>query len=133
MTTHPIRVSAALLLCSVAIACGGSNNASNGPVTGGDEPNTIHVVSNQFEPSTLTVAAGTTVTFKFDNGGHNVVSGQGCTPDGQFCSPNDTNCMSAALSAAGVTYTHTFDAAGTYPYFCAPHCAIGMKGTITVQ
>jgi plastocyanin len=33
---------------------------------------------------------------------------------------------------AGQTFTHTFDVAGTYKYFCQPHEAAGMVGTIVV-
>ncbi len=31
------------------------------------------------------------------------------------------------------TYTHTFDVPGTYKYFCQPHEAAGMAGTIVVM
>jgi plastocyanin len=30
-------------------------------------------------------------------------------------------------------YTHKFAAAGTFDYFCAPHCGVGMVGTVIVH
>jgi plastocyanin len=34
---------------------------------------------------------------------------------------------------AGAEFSLTFDKPGTYPYFCAVHADLGMKGTIVVQ
>ena len=34
--------------------------------------------------------------------------------------------------APGATYRHTFSVPGTYRYFCIPHEAAGMLGTIVV-
>jgi plastocyanin len=34
---------------------------------------------------------------------------------------------------SGAQYSHTFTTAGTYNYFCRPHCGAGMTATITVQ
>lgn len=86
-----------------------------------------------FSPADLSVHVGETVQWVWASGGHNVVGGDNCTADGQFCSPNDTSCDTAPTSPPGTTYTHTFTAAGTYPYFCSVHCGLGMVGTVTVQ
>ena len=42
---------------------------------------------------------------------------------------------SPLLSAEGASYTISLEGvpAGTYPFFCMPHMAAGMKGTIVVQ
>lgn len=88
---------------------------------------------NKFVPATLDIKVGDTVTWVWIAGNHNVVSGTGATADGKFCSPSDTNCATAALSTTGATYSHKFTAAGSYPYFCRPHAAGGMTGTITVN
>jgi plastocyanin len=39
------------------------------------------------------------------------------------------------LPNPGQTYTISFGGApaGTYHYYCTPHLALGMKGTVTVQ
>src|SRR5215470_10301302 len=86
-----------------------------------------------FSPPSLTIQIGDTVQWSWSSGGHTVTSGSQCSPDGQFCSPSDSNCASALPSNVGATYSHTFSAAGTFPYFCIPHCGFGMVGTIVVE
>ena len=90
-----------------------------------------------FSPATLPIHVGDTVRWTWDSPGHSVVSGTATatteTPDGKFCSPSDTNCSTIQLSNMGATYEHTFNTAGTFPYFCAPHGTLGMTGTIQVS
>jgi plastocyanin len=85
-----------------------------------------------FVPDTVTISVGDTVRWTWAEDGHSVTSGDPCTPDEQFCSPDDTNCDQGILSDLGTVYEHTFDQAGTYNYFCFAHCAIGMTGVINV-
>jgi plastocyanin len=85
-----------------------------------------------FSPSTLSVKVGDTVCWQWKAGGHTVTSGSSCTADGKFCSPSDTSCSTATTSLVGAIYEHKFTAAGSFPYYCAPHCSAGMVGTITV-
>jgi len=79
-----------------------------------------------FKPTTLTVTAGTTVTWENGDGvAHTVTSATGSA---------DTYDM--ALSSGSVS--HKFTTAGTYNYYCKNHGAngsppTGMHGTITVQ
>ena len=87
---------------------------------------------NNFSPSTVTIPVGGTVMWTWASNNHNVVSGMNAA-DGKFCSPTDMNCNAAPTSITGTKYSHTFTAAGTYPYFCAPHLGAGMKGTVIVQ
>lgn len=71
-----------------------------------------------FGPATLTIRAGTTVTWVNNDGDlHTVTSTQGL-----FASPG---------LDAGDTFAYRFTAPGTYPYFCALHPH--MQGTIIVQ
>lgn len=79
--------------------------------------NTVTIQNNAFNPSSLNVTAGTTVTWiNRDNVTQNVVSDSGL-----FDSGNLTN---------GMSYNYTFNQTGTYPY----HSSISpsMKGTIVV-
>lgn len=85
-----------------------------------------------FEPSTLTIKVGETVRWEFLSEGHNVVSGVNGTADGKFCAPNNQDCAKAPTQGVGAAYEFKFSQAGTYPYFCRPHLAEGMTGTITV-
>jgi plastocyanin len=91
------------------------------------------VGDHRFLPPVVTVDAGTTVRWFWTSAGHNVVSGANGVADGLFCSPSNQNCASAPVSAAGASFDYTFTKPGTYPYFCAPHYSVGMKGTVVVQ
>src|SRR5437762_114332 len=85
-----------------------------------------------FVPDTVNIFVGNTVRWTWAEDGHSVTSGDPCTPDEQFCSPDDTNCDQGILSNLGTVYEHTFDQAGSYNYFCFAHCALGMTGVVNV-
>ena len=85
-----------------------------------------------FVPDTLNVHVGDTVRWTWASSGHSVSSGDPCAIDGQFCSPNNTNCQAGTLSNVGTVYEHTFSSAGAFSYFCAAHCSIGMIGVVNV-
>ena len=87
----------------------------------------------QFVPSPVNISVGDTVRWTWANSGHSVTSGHPCAADSQYCSPNDMNCAAGILSNQGTVYTHTFARSGTYSYFCASHCVIGMTGVVNVS
>src|SRR6059058_3094789 len=66
-----------------------------------------------FVPDTVNISVGDTVRWTWAEGGHSVTSGDPCTPDSQFCSPDDTNCPAGITSEVGHVYTHTFSQSGT--------------------
>ena len=116
------------LALSVVIACSSSDSTTSSsssgttPVTNG-----VTVSSNKFTPASITVKVGDTVTWTWAGGNHDVVSGANCTNDNVFT-------RSALQSTNGATFTHTFTKAGSFEYFCEPHCvSAGMKGTVVVQ
>lgn len=76
-----------------------------------------------FIPSTILVVVGDTVTWvNDDTAAHTVTSGTNPDgPDGKFDS---------SLFMAGAKFSHTFDAAGVYPYICMVHP--WMVGTVVV-
>ncbi len=76
-----------------------------------------------FIPADVVINVGGTVTWSNDDtAAHTVTSGSAAGgPDGNFDS---------SLFMAGGTFSHTFDEAGEYPYFCMVHP--WMSGTITV-
>lgn len=86
-----------------------------------------------FVPNMLNIFAGDTVRWTWASSGNSVTSGMPCTIDGQYCSPDDTNCDAGVLSNMGTIYEHTFVRAGTYFYFCHAHCDYGMTGIINVM
>ena len=76
-----------------------------------------------FVPQTLTVSAGTTVTWtNLDSAPHQILADSGQTGVDGFSSPN---------MATGSTYSYTFQKAGTWAYHCSIHPS--MKGTVVVQ
>ena len=85
-----------------------------------------------FTPPTVNISVGDTVRWTWDSNGHSVTSGDPCTADGQFCSPNNMNCAQPVLSNIGTVYEFTFAQAGTFNYFCAAHCILGMTGVVNV-
>ena len=87
----------------------------------------------QFVPDTVNISVGDTVQWTWSTSGHSVTSGLPCAADSQYCSPNDMNCASGVLSNSGTVYTHTFSQSGSYSYFCASHCVIGMTGVVNVS
>jgi nitrite reductase (NO-forming) len=78
-----------------------------------------------YEPATLTVPAGTTVTWKnLDSTLHTVTSGSAET------GVSGTEFDSSYL-AGGKTFQHTFSSAGTFDYYCTLHPF--MKGQVVVN
>jgi plastocyanin len=86
-----------------------------------------------FDPSTVNISVGDTVRWTWAASGHSVTSGNSCTADGQFCSPNNTNCSQCVTSAQGFVYEFTFTQPGNFSYFCCLHCAFGMVGAVNVS
>lgn len=123
------------MLLTVAIAgCGEDsvtdtgNNQGNGNGNGnggnGTADNEVTMVGQSFSPSNLTVPVGTTVLWiNESNETHTVTSGSNGEHDELFDSGN---------VAPGGEYSYEFQQAGTYDYYCIPHYASGMTGTITV-
>lgn len=82
---------------------------------------TVTIFNNRFEPKTVTVKAGTEVTWENKEGAHTV-------------SADDGSWKSAALTA-GKTYSYKFDKPGKYPYYCGFHGSAGgheMSGVVIV-
>ena len=80
--------------------------------------NTVNIKSYSFQPATLNVPAGTTVTWhNQDNVQHTVTS-------------DVQDLFDSGTIATGKKFTYTFQAPGSYSYHCSIHP--GMKGTIIV-
>jgi plastocyanin len=86
------------------------------------EPASVTVANFSFSPRDVTINQGETVTWTNMQGTHNVVFEGSPAP------------FPPSGPDAGVwPYTRRFDTAGTFSYFCAPHAAQGMRGTVTVN
>jgi plastocyanin len=111
----------ALCAASVLLASGCGSNSS-GPSDGGSNPppdGDILVQNDLYNPSTLTVATGTTVTWAWDSHG------------AQHTVTFDADPSQTSGTKTSGTYQRTFGSAGTFAFHCEIHPTI-MKGTITV-
>jgi len=79
-----------------------------------------------FSPANFEVAAGDTVRWEWENGGHNVKADT--VPDGSDWSGT----AGSDLFSSGHTYSYTFETPGEYSYYCQPHRGSGMTGSFTV-
>jgi plastocyanin len=99
----------------VVAACKSSTSSS------GPGANQVFMQNTAFNPTTRTVAVGTTVTWMNQDGfAHTVTYSSG--PGSSFDSGS---------VPAGGSFQHAFAAAGTVQYHCTIHA--GMNGTIVVQ
>lgn len=80
--------------------------------------NKVTIANYAFSPATITVKAGTTVTWtNQDSVHHSVTADNGKGPKSQ-------------LFGQGESYSYTFSKPGTYTYHCEPHPY--MQGTVIV-
>ncbi len=136
------------LFCLVALsalvflaACGGESTGTGGTTPTVGTTNTPAVTATQagntqtvmiitdssgsfaFSPASLTIKAGTTVTWKNTTAAsHTVTSDDGKSFDSGSANP---------IAAQSGTFSFTFTTAGTFAYHCAIHPF--MKATIVVQ
>ncbi len=111
----------------LAVGAGCKTDSSNpygssptGPSTSTTQPNTVTMAGMAFSPATITVAVGTTVTWKNTDGiAHTSTSDSGVWDTGNM--------------PAGSSQTTTFNTAGTFAYHCTYHASMGMKGTVIVK
>ena len=95
-----------------------SLGATGGVVDAAAKAVTVKIDNFTFAPPDLTVAAGTTVTWKNDDGEVHRVA-------------DDHNAFSSAALDTDDSFSHTFATAGVYHYFCTIHPY--MVGKIVVK
>ncbi len=103
--------------CNSATGYGGSSGGGGGPGA-----NQVFMQGSTFNPSTRTVAAGTTVPWVNQDGVTHTVT-------------SDTGTVLSGSVPSGASYSHAFNTPGTYQYYCTIHGTptTGMRGTIVVQ
>lgn len=143
MTTRRRVLTAASALLGAGALSGCTQSGASGDDSGGDGvPAETDVVVGPdsalaFEPESLTVSAGETVTWWFASSSHNV----SCRPEHAdvaelpagaepFASYDGDDRY--ATDPMGSTYSHTFSTPGEYVYACVPHIPHGMVGEIVV-
>ena len=82
---------------------------------------TVSMEDNYFDQPDITVEPGTTVTWvQTGQNPHTTTSYDGLWDSG------------IVEGGSGGTFSFTFEEPGTYGYYCIPHEAQGMSGTVTV-
>ncbi len=81
-------------------------------------PNEVFMDGTKFNPSSLTISSGTTITWtNKESSTHTVTSDKGTFESGDMMKSK--------------TFSFTFTTAGTFAYHCKHHS--GMTGSVTVQ
>jgi plastocyanin len=133
-------IAAAVALLSVPVALRAA--APGAPPTTHEVRMVVEGQSYRFEPAALTIHPGDRVRFTNVSGGpHNVSFDAAKVPDAAEAAlsagmPSQIQTLwGPLLTDANATYTVSFAGvpAGSYEFFCMPHMAMGMRGTITVR
>lgn len=109
-----------ILIFGIVAFSGCTQNQQNtkGQNASQNTQNTVIIQNFAFNPDTLTVPVGTTITWiNQESTPHDVVS--------------DTGAFTSPRLSTGAKYTYTFTQAGEYPYICGIHPS--MKAKIIVQ
>lgn len=83
----------------------------------------------RFSPTEFTIESGDTVRWTWLADNHNIVADE--IPDDSSWS--GTPDSPGTVYDEGYSYRFTFEAPGSYSYYCEPHRALGMTGSFTVE
>jgi len=138
-----VRILGLGLLATVAlVGCAGASSTPSASPTASPKPVAISIKGFAFNPATIEVTKGTTVTWtNEDTANHTVTTGtppptaapvaSGASPaPSPSLSTGDGRINSGRIEATK-TFSFTFNEVGTFAYFCAVHPR--MVGTITVR
>ena len=85
----------------------------------------VSIVGTQFTPANIVITEGDVV--RWTNNSiltHTSTSGNSCSPNGIW---------NSGVIGIGKQFSFTFTTPGNYPYYCIPHCLIGMTGLVIVN
>jgi len=84
----------------------------------------VQMGNNYFDPIGLHVEPGTTVRFEIAAGSHSATAYSNRIP-------SDATAFDSGTISEG-SFEYTFEAPGTYDYYCIPHKSVGMVGRVVV-
>ena len=127
MTTPRMALVVAAAALTLGACSSGSATKQQSDATGAEGPIKVAVANIAYDPPTLEVAVGDTVTWTNEDAGvrHTVTSGEPAgetvpgVSKGEESKPDGT--FNGELADSGDTFEFTFDEAGTYAYFCEVH------------
>ena len=96
-----------------------STSSNSSAASSATETNSVTVENFAFNPITIKVKLGTTVTWTNKDPVHHTVTGDDSTIN-----------LSSNLIGQGETYSYTFNKVGSFTYHCTPHPY--MHGTVIV-
>ena len=131
-----VRAVSVMVAAAALVACGSSgggteptqNNNPGGGNVGGTGV-TVSVTNNDYTPDRVTIARGTTVTWRWDSCTGDGYGGQQCTSHSVTF---DDGGPSGALQSDG-SFARNFPNAGTFTYYCTAHGRAAMSGSVVVQ
>ncbi|WP_423745522.1 DUF5059 domain-containing protein (plasmid) [Haladaptatus sp. SPP-AMP-3] len=120
----------------------GGPNVQKGVPDGADHVIDVKAVS--FDPGKRSIETGDTVAWKHVGGeAHTVTAREESLPEGaSYWASGGFDSEKKAVTGwdagkgavqSGQSYVHTFETKGTFEYYCIPHEAAGMTGTIVVE
>lgn len=83
----------------------------------------------RYSPETFQISTGDTVHWEWKDSGHNVRVRE--KPDGSAW--EGTPGSATDTYAEGYLHAYTFETAGEYEYYCAPHQSLGLEGSFSVR
>jgi plastocyanin len=110
----------ALAAVVIGLCVGGRVLAATKMVDVGPE-GTLTFRDEESGSTTTTIDAGDSVQWVWQSSGHSTTSDQA------------TNGWNSQVQEAPFTFTQQFPVAGSFPYHCIPHQALGMVGKVVVQ
>jgi plastocyanin len=113
-----VLVGAVVMIAGCASYTSPSPTPSSSAQTSTASQNSISIKGLAFNPASLTIVKGASVTWTNDDSTTHTVT-------------SDTGAFESGNLSPGNSFTHQFNDAGTFPYHCSIHTF--MKGTITVQ
>lgn len=138
------RLVACFALATALAACGGGGSSAlstspggnTNPSGGGTTPapsNLVTLANLTFSPNTITVSAGSTVNWKWNDCSGGDGYGGGYTTCVSHNVTFDDGTAIASTTQDQGTFSRTFATKGTYKYHCTIHGAMGMTGEVVVQ
>ena len=108
------------VIMSVLVALGCKGDSANPAAAATVPPNRVVMGATSFNPSTITIQRGTTITWQNNDGAVHT-------------STSDSLGWDTGNVPSGTSKVTTFSIPGTFRFHCTYHQAMGMVGTVIVQ
>jgi plastocyanin len=135
------RLLTTTVIAALLAGCGGASDSTynSGPTTqpGGNSggtgvnTNTVVIADQSFNPGSINVPVGTTVTWQWKSCVDDGYGGYATCVSHNVTFDDGSNIASSTQNTG--TFSRTFNAAGTYKYHCTIHGAAVMSGQVTVK